>query len=67
MVEPQDSVALADAISRLFDDHSLCELLVAGGHEQLRAEFDLSNCLDPLAALFRAQLRGPYSVEEVGR
>jgi glycosyltransferase involved in cell wall biosynthesis len=56
MVEPGNSAALADAIARLFTDRALCKQLVAGGHEQLRAEFDLSNCLDPLAALFRAKL-----------
>ncbi|MCP4249418.1 MAG: glycosyltransferase family 4 protein [bacterium] len=59
LVEPNDAMALADAILRLGRDRDLAERLARAGRQHVLEKFDISNCLEPLIAEFRAKLGQP--------
>jgi len=48
LVEPGDTTAIADAISRLAADDALRRRLAAGGRQRVIEAFDLRTCLAPL-------------------
>ena len=51
LVPPRDAKALADALEKLAADPDLRRRLGRAGHEKVRAEFDLSDNVEALAAL----------------
>jgi glycosyltransferase involved in cell wall biosynthesis len=59
LVPPEDAAALADALARLAGDESLAQQLAAAGRQHVLDRFDLSSCLDPLLAQFRARENTP--------
>ena len=59
LVEPNNAEALADAILRLGRDCELAERLARAGRQRVLEKFDISNCLEPLIAEFRAKLGQP--------
>jgi len=61
LVEPNDPVALADAITRLGRDPALAASLAAAGRRCLLERFDISTCLEPLIAEYRVRLADPMS------
>ena len=61
LVEPNDAVALAEAISRLGEDHDLASSLARAGREHVLESFDISNCLEPLIREFRVKLGLPVA------
>lgn len=56
LVEPNDAVALADAIARLMHDRALGQQLAEAGRRRVIESFNLNNCLEPLIARFRQRL-----------
>lgn len=56
LVEPNDAVALADAISRLMHDRALGRQLAEAGRARVIEKFNLKNCLEPLIARYRQKL-----------
>ncbi|HWE37751.1 MAG TPA: glycosyltransferase family 4 protein [Isosphaeraceae bacterium] len=56
LVEPGDVVGLADALRRLIEDPALADRLARGGREQILRKFQIDDCLEPLADLFRRRL-----------
>jgi colanic acid/amylovoran biosynthesis glycosyltransferase len=61
LVEPNDAVALADAISRLMHDRVLAGRLAEAGRARVIEKFNLKNCLEPLIARYRLKLPGVAS------
>jgi colanic acid/amylovoran biosynthesis glycosyltransferase len=59
LLPPRDSVALADALQRLFADKALCETLGRAGRDKIVREFNLS-----ISTAKRAQLFLGTSVDE---
>jgi glycosyltransferase involved in cell wall biosynthesis len=57
LVAPESVSELADALERLIRDSALARRLADGGRRQIVAKFRIENCLEPLAALYRAKLR----------
>jgi glycosyltransferase involved in cell wall biosynthesis len=64
LVEPGDVPALADALERLARDPQLAERLAHGGRRHIEIKFNLADCVDPLADLFRARLEPHNPVPE---
>ena len=58
LVAPNDSAALADAISRLMRDRAHGRNLAEAGRTRVIEKFNLRNCLDPLIDRFRLKLGG---------
>lgn len=58
LVEPNNALALADAIARLIHDRPLAVRLAHAGREWVLEKFDLKNCLDPLIERYRHKLVG---------
>jgi glycosyltransferase involved in cell wall biosynthesis len=56
LVPPNDPPALAAALARLLNDPSAAARLGKGGAVAVRAEFEMSTCVDPVANLLRARL-----------
>lgn len=56
LVEPNDADGLADALGRLLADPAAAERLARGGRAQILRKFQIDDCLEPLAELFRRRL-----------
>jgi len=56
LVEPNDAVGLADAITRLMRDRPLGRQLAVDGRRFVLERFDLRNCLEPLIERYRQRL-----------
>jgi glycosyltransferase involved in cell wall biosynthesis len=56
LVEPGNVVQLADALERLVTDPGLADRLARGGREQILEKFQIDECLERLANLFRDRL-----------
>lgn len=56
LVEPNNAVALADAIARLMHDRTLGQQLAEAGRNRVIEKFNLKNCLEPLIARYRQKL-----------
>lgn len=59
LVPPEDAPALADALARLAGDEPLALQLAAAGRDHVLARFDLTSCLEPLLARYRARENMP--------
>jgi glycosyltransferase involved in cell wall biosynthesis len=56
LVQPNDVVTLADAITRLMHDRTLGAQLADAGRHWVGERFDLKNCLDPLISRYKQKL-----------
>jgi glycosyltransferase involved in cell wall biosynthesis len=56
LVQPNDVVTLADAITRLMHDRTLGARLADAGRHWVGERFDLKNCLDPLISRYKQKL-----------
>lgn len=56
LVEPNDALGLADAITRLLRDRSLAARLAQAGRRWVEERFNLQTCLEPLIDRYRRHL-----------
>lgn len=56
LVDPEDAVALADALMRLESDPALADQLARAGRAHLVETFDINTCLEPLLSRYRNAL-----------
>ncbi len=56
LVAPGDAGGLANEMERMLRDPRLSERLARGGRDRIERVFQIDDCLEPLAELFRAKL-----------
>ncbi|MDL0138594.1 glycosyltransferase family 4 protein [Halobacterium salinarum] len=68
LVEPNDSAAVADALSSLLDDPSRREEIASNGRETVENKFDISQSVDQLVDVFQSCIRshGSRETSDVG-
>ncbi len=66
LIEPNNSMELADAIARLMHDRTLGARLAAAGRLWVQERFDLRSCLEPLIERYRLLLGQIRSHEAAG-
>ena len=59
LVEPNDPIALSDAIADLLDDAEYRQRIAEAGYETVRERFDISTSVDKLVAVFRSETGAP--------
>lgn len=57
LVEPNDSAALADALSTLLNNPSRRKEIAANGRETVETKFDISQAVDELVSVFQSCIR----------